>query len=1225
VGRNQRLRLLLPLIVLVVGGVLSLWLWKAATEGFNSHFRRLLTNSATLHASLISNDLITFDGSLLRIVRRWNTLAGTPQDLWREDAVARRAYAGATAVERLDTEMRVRWHVSAGREVFDLNEQADLSAAEVERLTVARQNRALVAGDVHRDASGSAYVNLYGPLFISDHFDGYAALKIDLNVLLTSLTQKTGTSNILQILYEDAVILTVGGERAASAAPELVGNAPTGIHGLVMTVRVQPTANFLSINGAAIPKFLLIIGLIFTVLAALMTYLWARVAAAAADVQLAHGHATEQARRYRELLRRAGLGFIVTDADGNIREANEPSLRMAGAAQPEDFVGHSIYEFLPAGGTRPIGEAAHASGAVQDEAVLVQNGGKQILLSANTIIDEAPDGAIQLISLLEDVTERTRTQQEIMESKRVYEEVFESADVAINDSDMSGMFARLQELRSEGVSDLAAYLDEDAGRLVQLCRLMKVNTMNRAGMRLFGIESIEQLREMEYFLQTGRPAQVREFALAIWNNITGLRKEVEYISLTGANISLIYSLRMPRTVEEARRVPIVVLEVTDVRSAESARQASLAKSQFLASMSHEIRTPLNGVIGNLELLAQTELVAEQEELLFDAEKAAKSLLALIGNILDFSKIEAGKLTIENVELNPAAIVQESVDIVQSRARQKGTYITSFIAPDVPEVVKGDPTRIRQILLNLLGNSVKFTAQGGVHLNLRVKDWDGSICQLLYTVHDSGHGFDQSTAGKLFQPFTQDTKRPTEDFGGTGLGLSICKSLVDTFGGEIACEGVRGEGATFWFTIPVQVIKPAAAPVVPNLTDRSVLFVNTDPTGLARHLTEYLTQRGANIITAEDEDAALAMCRKAMSDERHIDLAIYLVKRNQWPTSSLADALRECNTVPMVFGPDLSAATWRKALRSGASYLIPDNVDAAFFDRNIHQAFGGLPNQATRDGAREGAGLLDTSLLTGRHVLVLEDRLVNQTIIQRQLRKLGMTCSIAGDGIIGLEKLAAGGYDLILCDCSMPNMNGYEFTRVVREQEAEGGQQRIPIIAMTANAFREDREKCFAAGMDDFVSKPVTLHRLASVLTNWIAKKENASRPAAAPSAPAREKAATNSEAIDLAILHELIGSTDHKIISDIIAEFLTAAQESWRDVQDCVTRGDPREISKAAHGAKGEARNVGAGRLGNLYEELERAASKRRLEGMDLILRGIPNELQRVQLFATDLAARAAQ
>ncbi len=1222
----------LPLAVLVLGCALSFLAWHATRDAIHGNFRRALNGSANLHAGLLSADLAAAKASIGRVVSRWDALKGTSPDIWRTDAAARiAAYVGVAAFDRIDIDLHRRARTTA-TEHSDVDEALALDAAERARLESRPPPNTLIVGDVKTDAAGMPYVMFYMPLYVGDRLDGFLGWQQDLKALMAAQVRKSGTANHIELRAGDQTLAAFGDPADDKAAAAFVGRVPVDFEGLKLDVVALPTAAFLVTNRDGLPGGVLTLGLLLTLLLTFLAYLWVQLAVRATALREAHEKAAEQARLYRELLRRAELGYVVTDLAGTVLDVNEPGVRMAGCAAAADMIGHSINEFLPdderAKRAAHVTKAMNTTGTVHRDVTLRRANGDEVQLSVDTIVDQLGADGARLISLSQDITESARFQREILEGKRIYEEIFENADVAIVDIDMSHLFTRLGELRLAGISDLAAYLAEDQKRLFELCRLTRINTMNRAGLRLFGSESVEYVQSIDYFMEKGRPDQVREFALGIWRDIPGIRREVSYSSFTGRDIALIYSLRLPKTAAQARRVPVVVLDVTEVRSAEGARQASIAKSQFLASMSHEIRTPLNGVIGNLELLAQTDMRSDQEELLFDAEKAAKSLLALIGNILDFSKIEAGKLTIESVELNPAAIVQEAIDIVQSRARQKGIFVTGFVAPDVPEIVKGDPTRIRQILLNLLGNSVKFTSQGGVHINLRVKDWDDSICQLLFTVHDSGRGFDQATADELFQPFTQDRKRTSEDFGGTGLGLSICRSLVDTFGGEIDCESVRGEGASFWFTLPVQVVKASSRAGAPDLSGRAVLFVNADADRLPGKLTQYLVERGATILTAADEDTALSMSRKAMAQKQPIDLAIYVSHRNQWPNSSLADALRECNTVPMVRAAEATPELWRKALRSGASYLLPDTFDPAFFDRNIHQAFGGLA-QVHYAMPRESAAV-DTSVLAGKHALVLEDRLVNQTIIQRQLKKFQMTCTLAGDGIVGLEKLAQGAYDLILCDCSMPEMNGFEFTRILRQREAEKGDgHRIPVIAMTANAFREDREKCFDAGMDDFVSKPVTMHRLASVLTTWITKAPGAAAPEAIPPAsrqahiprPVDERPA-HGAAIDLGLLENLLGSSDREMIAEIMAEFVAAAADSWREVQASAEKRDPVELTKAAHGAKGEARNVGAVTLGDLYEELEKSAKQSAMGDIDTLMAAIPGELRRVQSFANEIAAR---
>ena len=301
-------------------------------------------------------------------------------------------------------------------------------------------------------------------------------------------------------------------------------------------------------------------------------------------------------------------------------------------------------------------------------------------------------------------TKPRHTEVENVESRRMFEDLFDNSDAAIIDYDFSALFRFVQELKRNRVANLRGYIAGSDDRHNKLVATVRVNNANAAALRMIGVSSREDLVK-----QATSIVDVAEAMLEGNERVHGS----EYLTSGGRSIPVVYSLRIPKTEAQARRVLIVIMDLSEIKLAEAARQATLAKSRFLSSMSHEIRTPLNGVIGNLELLALTVLDNEQFELVDDADKAAKSLLALIGNILDFSKIEAGKLTTEIGDMNPAVLVQEAVDVLQSRGRQKEIFITAIFTPNVPSLVRGDAMRVRQILLNLIGNALKFTEQGGV--------------------------------------------------------------------------------------------------------------------------------------------------------------------------------------------------------------------------------------------------------------------------------------------------------------------------------------------------------------------------------------------------------------------------------------------------------------------------------------------------------------------------------
>jgi signal transduction histidine kinase/CheY-like chemotaxis protein len=807
-----------------------------------------------------------------------------------------------------------------------------------------------------------------------------------------------------------------------------------------------------------------------------------------------------------------------------------------------------------------------------------------------TVLANAVDDRVHGAPVTSDVTERIKAQRENVESRRIFEDLFDNSDAAIIDQDFSVLFRFLQQLKRDGVRNLRGYIAESDERLPRLVGLVGVNNANAAALKMLGAPSLQDIA-------TKQLTNIIDIAEAIFQNETSIRRS-EYLVTGGTPIPVVYSLRIPKTEEEARRVPIVIMDLSDIRLAEAARQATVAKSQFLSSMSHEIRTPLNGVIGNLELLALTPLDNEQFELIDDADKAAKALLGLVGNILDFSKIEAGKLTVEVGDINPAALVEEAVDVLQSLARQKKIFVAATFGSDVPSLVRGDAMRIRQILLNLVGNAVKFTEQGGVQVSLTMTSSDPDLCELRFDVHDSGRGFDPLLGNRLFEPFTQD-RNAVDGSEGTGLGLSICKSLVEAFDGTIGCEGVPGEGATFGSTVPTTVVRRAPPVGRPDLSGIKVMLIGQDDSTTAS-LGAYFTIRGAEVV------------RDAWQAGVAADVAV-VVSDGSEDVSDTARRLRDRGIVPLLFGVGQSP---RIRLRQGFAAVIPPDASAAHLDRNIRLLVGHA--QARDRLAAQQAAVVSAfgPSLKGARILVLEDRLINQTVIQKQLKKLGIECELAFNGIGGFKMLESQRFDLILCDCSMPEMNGYDFTRTLRTREATAGiGYRVPVIALTANAFREDADKCFEAGMDDFISKPVTMDRLAAMLVRWLSPSPLSSAMDHPRTQP------TGAPPIDMAVLAEILGTAESALLDEVLAEFLAVAATSLADVAAAVSSNDPARIRAMAHGAKGEARCAAAIGLAEFYAALDhRAEAGDQAASRELVAQAAA-ELHRIETFIQDRAS----
>ena len=930
-------------------------------------------------------------------------------------------------------------------------------------------------------------------------------------------------------------------------------------------------------------------------------------------------------RRYRGLLEAAPDAMVVVDQRGEIVIVNAQAETQFGYTR-DALIGKPVTTIIPIGFAerlvaddlrstadalaQQIGTGIELTGRRKDNSEFPI----EIMLSPLESEDEIlVTAAIRNITVrkaaereaVRSENERKDTEREVIESRRVFEDVVENSDAAVLDCDYSGVFRAVQEMKRAGVRSLRNYINESEERLSDLADLVKIDSANDSALRMFRVSRREQIPR--------QPARTVDAAEAMFHGVKNLKRS-EDLQTGDGPVPVIYSLRIPQTEEEARHVSIIFFDLSGIKLAEAARQATIAKSKFLSSMSHEIRTPLNGLIGNLELLSLTELDDDQVRLIGDADKAGKALMALIGNILDFSKIEAGKLSLEIGEIDPAGLVEEAVDVLQSRARLKDIFVNSVIGPDVPSLIRGDAMRIRQILLNLIGNAVKFTDEGGVQVNLRVTAWHEQNCELRFEVHDSGHGIDHIRADGLFEPFYQGG-RIASGVEGTGLGLSICKSLVEAFGGTIGCESVPGEGSTFWFSIPAEVA--LMAPPAPNL-DLSKINVSvigrTDDA--SKSLREYFTARGATLIDDAVPGAPDSMSNSGGDVAIAADVAIVTPGEGDIP--EIARRLRHDNIVPLFYGAEPSP---RRRLRQGFAAAVPPDAKASYLDRNILLLVGHAKTRERLIAQQSTYVSANAADFTGKRILVLEDRLVNQVVIQRQLAKLGIECALAVDGVRGLKLVRYRHFDLVLCDCSMPEMSGYDFTRALRKRElADGKGRHMPVVALTANAFREDADKCFECGMDDFISKPVTLDRLTEMLARWLAPAELNS----APTGPPNSKLPHTPPVIEIEFLSEILGTRDPGLLNEVLTEFLGAACEALVDVKAAVSSGDSGAIVAAAHGAKGEARSAAATALADLYGELENAAKDEDRGGADRLVGRVAAEVHRVEEFINDRIGRSS-
>ncbi len=536
---------------------------------------------------------------------------------------------------------------------------------------------------------------------------------------------------------------------------------------------------------------------------------------------------------------------------------------------------------------------------------------------------------------------------------------------------------------------------------------------------------------------------------------------------------------------------IILRDITQRKVAEEAIraahdraiEAAEVKSQFLATMSHEIRTPINAVVGMSELLLQTPLPEEAREYATTVRDSAESLLAIVNDILDFSKIEAGRMQLDSAPFSPVVAVENATDILAAAARKKGLSLSTYVAPDVPLRVAGDADRLRQVLLNLIGNAVKFTAAGSVTVRAVVDRADGDdTVELRFSVSDTGPGIAQDAAEQLFEPFRQADQSTRRRFGGTGLGLSISRRLVELMGGKIGFDSSPGRGSTFWFTVPYARALDGTELERSDAVRGARVLVVDDEADARQVVDQYLLSWGA--VASSTGNAAHALELAHAAAERltpfHVVIADRRASGDAFGFAARLHALAGCENVPIVLlaggeeplnAQDARAhgfvAVIRKPIRQNA---LHDTLLTALGDPSA-------PSVPAANGAVAGRSA-DRVL-----VLVAEDNAVNRRLALQQLKKLGFRADAVTDGREAIDAVAHGHYDLVLMDCQMPDVDGFEATREIRRDEAlRGG--HVPIIAMTANTLEGDRQACLASGMDDYLAKPVQLAALRAVVERF---------------------------------------------------------------------------------------------------------------------------------------------